>query len=113
MLTKEEVIKIATLSRINLTDAEVEKFQKDLSTVLDYVEELKQVNVDGLAEVSQVTGLENIMRPDEAVMSDNREFLAFLFWNYREQQAQEFLLSGGRCVCARLRQVVRGIRRYR
>jgi aspartyl-tRNA(Asn)/glutamyl-tRNA(Gln) amidotransferase subunit C len=75
MLTKEEVIKIATLSRINLTDAEVEKFQKDLSTVLDYVEELKQVNVDGLAEVSQVTGLENIMRPDEAVMSDNRELM--------------------------------------
>ena len=54
MLTKEEVIKIAQLARISLTDAEVEKFQKELSTVLDYVEELKQVNVKELEEVSQV-----------------------------------------------------------
>ena len=41
MLSKEEVIKIAKLARIALTEKEVEKFQKELSTVLDYVEELK------------------------------------------------------------------------
>lgn len=70
MLSKEEVLKIAKLSRIALSDAEVEKFQKDLSTVLEYVEELKQVNVDGLEEVSQVTGLVNVQRPDLAEMSE-------------------------------------------
>jgi aspartyl-tRNA(Asn)/glutamyl-tRNA(Gln) amidotransferase subunit C len=73
MLTKEEVIKIAKLARIALTDQEVEKFQKDLSAVLDYVEELKQVNVDGIEEVAQVTGLVNIQRGDKAVFADNHE----------------------------------------
>ncbi len=73
MLTKEEVIKIATLSRIALTDAEVEKFQKELSTVLDYVEELKQVDVSGLEEVSQVTGLVNVQREDKVREADNHE----------------------------------------
>lgn len=70
MLTVEEVKKIAHLARIELTEAEVEKFQKDLSTVLDYVEELKAVDVEGVEEVSQVTGLINVQREDAAVVSD-------------------------------------------
>lgn len=73
MLTTEEVKKLAQLARIQLTDAEVEKFRKELSTVLDYVDELKQVNVDGLEEVSQVTGLVNIQREDVAVEADNHD----------------------------------------
>jgi aspartyl-tRNA(Asn)/glutamyl-tRNA(Gln) amidotransferase subunit C len=73
MLTKEEVIKTAKLARIALTDEEVEKFQKQLSTVLDYVAELKQVNVDGLEEVSQVTGLVNVQREDKVVDHGNRK----------------------------------------
>jgi aspartyl-tRNA(Asn)/glutamyl-tRNA(Gln) amidotransferase subunit C len=73
MLTKEEVIKIAKLARIELTEEEVEKFQKQLSTVLDYVEELKNVNVDGLEEVSQVTGLVNVQRDDKPVTANNHK----------------------------------------
>lgn len=73
MLTKEEVVKIAQLARIELTEKEVEKFQKELSAVLDYVEELKLVNVDGLEEVSQVTGLVNVQREDKVVDHGNRE----------------------------------------
>ena len=71
MLSKEEVIKLALLARIALTDSEVEKFQKELSTVLDYVEELKLVNVEGLEEVSQVTGLVNVQRNDKAIVAEN------------------------------------------
>ncbi len=73
MLTTEEVKKIALLARIELTEAEVEKFRKDLSTVLDYVDELKKVNVEGLEEVSQVTGLVNVQRDDKPVVASNRE----------------------------------------
>ena len=73
MLSKEEVIKIARLARIGVTDAEVEKFQKELSAVLDYVEDLKQVNVEGLEEVAQVTGLVNVQREDKAIDYGNRE----------------------------------------
>jgi len=73
MLTKEEVIKLAQLARIALTDAEVEKFQKDLSTVLDYVDELKKVDVSGVDEVFEVTGLVNVQRDDKAVVADNHQ----------------------------------------
>lgn len=73
MLTVDEVKKIAFLARIELTEKEVEKFRKELSTVLDYVEELKSVNVDGLEEVSQVTGLVNVQRMDVVVDHGNRE----------------------------------------
>lgn len=72
MLTKEEVVKIATLARIQLSELEVEKFQKDLSAVLDYVAELNQVNIEGVEEVSQVTGLVNVQRIDTAVVFEDR-----------------------------------------
>lgn len=73
MLSKDEVEKVALLARIELRDGEVEKFQKDLSIVLDYVEELKQVDVEGLEIVSQVTGLENVQRDDLSQAADNHE----------------------------------------
>ncbi len=73
MLTKEEVIKVAGLARIELSEAEVEKFQKDLSSVLDYVDELKAVDTEGLEIVASVTGLENVQREDKAVLVDYQE----------------------------------------
>lgn len=73
MLTQEEVKKIAELARIELKDAEIEKFQNDLSSVLDYVAALQEVNVDGVEEVSQVTGLINVQRRDEVIIAENTE----------------------------------------
>lgn len=73
MLTKEEVLKIADLARIYLTDEEVENLQKDLSVILGYVEELKKVNVDGIEPTYQVTGLTNVFRPDKPIMAENRD----------------------------------------
>lgn len=73
MLTTEEVKKIALLARIELTEEQVEKFRKDLSIVLDYVAELDEVDVVGVEEVSQVTGLVNVQREDIAVVSEHVE----------------------------------------
>ncbi len=66
MLTTDEVKKVAEMARIELSDSDVEKYQHDLSAVLDYVEELKVVDTTGLEIVSSVTGLENVARNDEA-----------------------------------------------
>lgn len=73
MLTKEEVVKIALLARISLSEKEVEKFQKDLSTVLDYVDELKKVDTKGLPEVFEVTGLVNVQRDDKVIAAENHD----------------------------------------
>lgn len=75
MLTREEVQKIAQLARIELTESELQKFQKDLSTILDYVDALQKVDTQDLPPASDITGLENVFREDVAVMAENREEL--------------------------------------
>ena len=64
-LTREEVLKLARLARLDLTDEEVATFQEQLSEILQYVEQLQSVDISGLKPTNQVTGLENVTRPDE------------------------------------------------
>lgn len=64
-LTREEVLKLAHLSRLELSDDEVARFQQEISAILDYVEQLQKADVEGLEPTYQVTGLKNVMREDE------------------------------------------------
>jgi aspartyl-tRNA(Asn)/glutamyl-tRNA(Gln) amidotransferase subunit C len=64
-LTREDVLKLAALARISLSDEEVAEFSEELSAILQYVEQLSSVDVTGLAPTNQVTGLTNVMRADE------------------------------------------------
>jgi aspartyl-tRNA(Asn)/glutamyl-tRNA(Gln) amidotransferase subunit C len=66
-LTREDVLKLARLARIDLTDEEVDEFSTELSAILQYVEQLSAVDVDGLEPTNQVTGLTNVMRDDEVI----------------------------------------------
>lgn len=66
-ITREEVLKLAKLSKLYLSEAEIEKFQKELSDILGYVDQLSAVDTTGLIETSQVTGLENVARKDELI----------------------------------------------
>lgn len=74
-LSKEDVLKVAKLARIEITEAEVEKFQGQLSAVLSYVEQLQAVDTDDVPMTGQVTGLENVARKDEvgACTDEERE----------------------------------------
>ncbi len=63
-LSREQVLKLARLSKLILTDEEIERYQNELSTILDYVERLKEVDVTGLKPTYQVTGLVNVTRKD-------------------------------------------------
>jgi aspartyl-tRNA(Asn)/glutamyl-tRNA(Gln) amidotransferase subunit C len=65
-ITKEEVEKVAKLARINITDSEKEKYSKELSSILGYVEKLNELDTEKVAETSQVTGLTNVYREDNA-----------------------------------------------
>ncbi len=73
LLTKEQVQKIAELCKIELTEKEVEKFQKELSIVLEYASELQRVDTTDVQEISQVTGLENVLRDDSSRQSEYRD----------------------------------------
>src|SRR3954470_11083338 len=64
-LTREDILKLAQLARLELTDEEVEKYSQELSEILQYVEQLSSVDVSGLKPTNQVTGLTNVERADE------------------------------------------------
>jgi aspartyl-tRNA(Asn)/glutamyl-tRNA(Gln) amidotransferase subunit C len=63
-LSKTDVEYIAKLARLNLNDAEKDKFARQLSDVLEYVELLKEVDTDGVEPTAQVTGLVSVTRGD-------------------------------------------------
>ena len=64
MITKEKVQHIAKLARLGLTAQEIKKMSKELSTILDYVEKLKEVDILGVAPTSHPLEIENVMRED-------------------------------------------------
>jgi aspartyl-tRNA(Asn)/glutamyl-tRNA(Gln) amidotransferase subunit C len=66
-LTREDVLKLARLARLTISDEEVEKYRAELSEILKYVEQLQSADVEGLEPTSQVTGLKNVMREDEII----------------------------------------------
>ncbi|MDQ3065406.1 MAG: Asp-tRNA(Asn)/Glu-tRNA(Gln) amidotransferase subunit GatC [bacterium] len=64
-LTRDDVLKLAKLSRLRLSNAEIESFQSEISEILGYVEMLNDVDTDGLKPTYQVTGLNNVTRADD------------------------------------------------
>jgi len=65
MLTKEEVLHVAKLARLDLTETEVEKFRTQLSGILDLFKKIDDLKLENVAETSQVTGLSNVLRGDK------------------------------------------------
>lgn len=63
-LSNEDILKLAQLARLGLTDDEVNEYKEELNAILGYVEQLADVDIDGLSPTSQVTGLTNVTRPD-------------------------------------------------
>lgn len=66
-LTREDILKLARLSRLHVNDEEIEHFQTEISSILRYVEQLQNVDLDNLEPTYQVTGLTNVTRPDEVM----------------------------------------------
>jgi aspartyl-tRNA(Asn)/glutamyl-tRNA(Gln) amidotransferase subunit C len=73
MLSKEEVLKIAKLARLELSEKEVETMQKDLSAVLDYFEILKKIDTSNVKlENKDILDIEKITRKDEVLFENNK-----------------------------------------
>lgn len=66
MLTKKEVEHIAKLARLGLSEKEIEKFQGDLSSILDYVSQLQEADIEKIEPILNITGAQNVLRKDVA-----------------------------------------------
>ena len=64
-LSNDQVRHIAKLARLNLSDAEVKKFSKELTSILDYIDRLQEVDTKDVEPLKSITGISNAEREDE------------------------------------------------
>ena len=72
-LDKATVARIATLARIRLSDDELKPLAGELSSILGFVEQLDEVNTDGVAPMSSVVKVTLPMRDDEVTDGGDRD----------------------------------------
>jgi aspartyl-tRNA(Asn)/glutamyl-tRNA(Gln) amidotransferase subunit C len=73
MIEREQVEHVARLARLKLSDEEVERMASELSGILDHVERIGELDLDGVEPTSHVIALENVLRPDEPRPSWERD----------------------------------------
>jgi len=67
MLSKSEVQKIASLSRIEISEEEAGKYSTELSDILGFVEKLNEADTEGVEPIAHITGAKNVVRDDKIV----------------------------------------------
>ena len=68
-LSREQVLHIARLTRLGLTEAEVDKFREQLSNILENFEVLQQIDTSNIPPTAQSIHLQNVMKSDQAAAS--------------------------------------------
>ena len=66
MISKEQVKHVAKLTRLKLTEKEINKYQKELGKILDYVGQLQEINTKDISPCSGGIDLKNVFREDES-----------------------------------------------
>ncbi|HET9098091.1 MAG TPA: Asp-tRNA(Asn)/Glu-tRNA(Gln) amidotransferase subunit GatC [Candidatus Saccharimonadales bacterium] len=66
-LTRDDVLKLARLARLRLSDQEIDEYSAEISSILQYVEMLQGIEVGDTLPTNQVSGLTNVMRSDEII----------------------------------------------
>jgi aspartyl-tRNA(Asn)/glutamyl-tRNA(Gln) amidotransferase subunit C len=68
-LSADEVRKVAHLARLELTEAEVQAMTRQLSAIVEYVDQLRQVNTDAVEPLAHALNVSNVFREDEPAPS--------------------------------------------
>ena len=64
MIKKEEVKHIASLAHLGLNEKELESMQKNFSSILDYIETLKEADISSIEKAFSEKGMKNVIRKD-------------------------------------------------
>jgi len=73
VIEREQVLHVAILARLRLSEAEVERMAGELSGILDHVGRIGELDLDDVVPTSHVVDLENVLRADEPRPSWPRE----------------------------------------
>lgn len=77
-ITNDDVRHLAQLSSLQMSGAEVESLRADIEKIINYINQLDELDTDGVEPTYQVTGLQNVWRDDEIIDSSvsRRQLLA-------------------------------------
>jgi aspartyl-tRNA(Asn)/glutamyl-tRNA(Gln) amidotransferase subunit C len=73
VIDRDQVLHVARLARLRLSDEEVERMSDELSSILEHVERISELDLEGVEPTSHVVDVENVLRPDEPRPSLDRE----------------------------------------
>ncbi len=73
MIDRDQVLHVARLARLELSEAELDKMAGELSGILDHVERMNELDLEGVEPTTHVVQLENVLRADEPRPSWPRE----------------------------------------
>jgi aspartyl-tRNA(Asn)/glutamyl-tRNA(Gln) amidotransferase subunit C len=65
VIDRDQVLHVAKLARLRLTEQELERMSGELSTILEAIEQIAELDLEGVPPTSHVIDLENVLRPDE------------------------------------------------
>jgi aspartyl-tRNA(Asn)/glutamyl-tRNA(Gln) amidotransferase subunit C len=72
-LTRNDVQKVATLARLDFSEAELELFTTQLGNIVDFVEQLGEVDTTGVEPLAHPLEIHSVLRPDERRAGLSRE----------------------------------------
>jgi aspartyl-tRNA(Asn)/glutamyl-tRNA(Gln) amidotransferase subunit C len=73
VIDRDQVLHVARLARLKLTDEEIERMAGELSGILEHVDRISELDLKGVEPTSHVIALENVLRPDEPRPSWSRD----------------------------------------
>jgi aspartyl-tRNA(Asn)/glutamyl-tRNA(Gln) amidotransferase subunit C len=73
MIDREQVLHVARLARLRLSDDEIDRMTGELSSILEHIETIQALDLTDVEPTSHVVELENVLRPDEPRPSLPRE----------------------------------------
>lgn len=73
MIDREQVHKVAHLARLDLTPEEEQEFTTQLGDILEYFEQLSQLDTDDVEPTARAIDVSNVTRPDALQPSEGRE----------------------------------------
>jgi aspartyl-tRNA(Asn)/glutamyl-tRNA(Gln) amidotransferase subunit C len=73
MIDRDQVLHVARLSRLALSDEELERMPGELSKILEHVEKMDELDLDGVEPTAHVVELQNVLREDQPRPSLPRE----------------------------------------
>jgi aspartyl-tRNA(Asn)/glutamyl-tRNA(Gln) amidotransferase subunit C len=73
MIDRDQVLHVARLARLELSEEEIERMTAELSGILEHVDRITALDLDDVKPTSHVVALENVLRPDEPDPSLSRD----------------------------------------